>query len=360
MSRVYTRVALILAGLLLALVSAEIGARIIQAQAEAARFDAERMSAHRKLPRGPVGLGEIICVSETPDLIFELRPGLRQVSYAGALISTNQDGFRSNAPTPVKSDKSYRVLGLGDSVMFGQGVPDGREYLARLERNLKADDPSREWQVINSAVPGYNSAQELAFLQSRGLDLMPDLVVIGFVSNDVNLPSFLFDSIDPWDLHRSFLLDWLRKRKRKHSASLLTAAPTQANHVFRVEEDPEKIAPKWRHLLGFDAVERAFDKLAELSAQHGFEVLLFSHRKSEHSERALEAARSRNFYTCDLSPRLEKYMREHDITRYRGSSLTISESDPHPSAIHHRIAADGLQRALERLEIAKPASEKQK
>ena len=356
MIRFFQRAGLFLASLLLALLLAEIGARVLLTQAEAQRFDSERQASQPTPPRGPVGLNELIRVADAPDLIYELRPNLRQVNYAGALVSTNSDGFRGNSPTPTKNPSSYRILGLGDSVMFGQGVPDGREYLARLAQNLKRDDPSRDWQIINSAVPGYNSAQEVAFLQTRGLGLAPDLVLLGFVSNDVNLPSFLFQPLDPFTFKRSFLYDWLSDQ-HLNTHTLLRAAPTQSERVFRVEEDPDKIDPKWRHLVGWQAVERAFDKLAELSKQHGFQVLVFSHRKSEHSEAALKAARDRNFATCDLSPRLTQYMQSHEITRYRGSPLTVSENDPHPSALHHRIAADGLQRALERLQIAKPPAE---
>ena len=353
MSRVTSRLLITCGSLLLALLAAEVGARVVRGQADEELFDRDRFGADRPIPRGILSLGDLIRANDQPDLIYELRPDLRRVDYAGAAVTTNSDGLRREGDVGERTPKTYRILGLGDSVMFGQGVSDGREYLARLEKNLNEDDPSRAWQVLNAAVPGYNTAQELAYLKSRGLEFRPDLVVLGFVSNDVNLPSFLHRAFDPWSFNRSALLEWFQGEDETPGA-MLAPAPTQAERIFRVESDPEKIPAEWRHLVGWTAVESALDELATLSEEHGFRVLFFSHRESEYSERALDAARSRGFATCNLAPRLENYMREHDIERYRGSELTVSDADPHPSPIHHRIASDGLQRALERLGIASP------
>ena len=40
------------------------------------------------------------------------------------------------------------------------------------------------WEVWNLGVPGYNTAQELAYLQRGGRAYAPDLVVVGFFPND--------------------------------------------------------------------------------------------------------------------------------------------------------------------------------
>ena len=348
-----SRIALALCGLVAALLAVEIGVRVMNAREDRALFDRARLTAGRPLPKGPLGLGDLIRASELPDLIYELRPDLERVDYVGAAVSTNADGFRRTSPTAPAADTTYRVLGLGDSVMFGQGVSDGREYLSRLEKNLNRDDPSRDWQVLNAAVPGYNTAQEVAYLRARGLAFEPDLVLVGFVSNDVNLPSFLNRARDPFGLGYSAFATWLNAEQSDDSTGVLAPAPTQASRVFRVEADPEKVEARWRHLVGWSAVEASLNELKSLSDEHGFQVLLFSHRESEHSVAALEAARARGFATCDLAPRLANYMRDHGIKNYRDSELTVSETDPHPSPVHHRIASDGLQRALERLGIAK-------
>jgi hypothetical protein len=44
---------------------------------------------------------------------------------------------------------------------------------------------SETHEVINSAVPGYSTFQQLRYLEVRGLDLKPDLIVLLFCLNDV-------------------------------------------------------------------------------------------------------------------------------------------------------------------------------
>jgi len=39
--------------------------------------------------------------------------------------------------------------------------------------------------VINAGIPGYTTYQELEFLKIHGLAMKPDIVVLGFVFNDV-------------------------------------------------------------------------------------------------------------------------------------------------------------------------------
>ena len=40
------------------------------------------------------------------------------------------------------------------------------------------------WEVWNLGVPGYNTGQELAYLEEIGPRAKPDLVIVGFYPND--------------------------------------------------------------------------------------------------------------------------------------------------------------------------------
>ena len=44
--------------------------------------------------------------------------------------------------------------------------------------------PDVNWQVWNLGVPGYNTSQELAYLEEVGPRAKPDLVIVGFYPND--------------------------------------------------------------------------------------------------------------------------------------------------------------------------------
>ena len=75
-------------------------------------------------------------------------------------VHTSSQGFRDREYAAAKASGSYRVLGVGDSLMFGWGVDEGRDYLSVLERRLEREHPERSWEVINTAVPGYNTVME--------------------------------------------------------------------------------------------------------------------------------------------------------------------------------------------------------
>lgn len=86
-----------------------------------------------------------------------------------------------------KAAHHYRILFLGDSLVYVGDTSSRELYTQVIERNLN-DEPSlatKQFEVINAGVPGYTTYQELEFLKTYGLHMEPDLVVLGFVINDV-------------------------------------------------------------------------------------------------------------------------------------------------------------------------------
>ena len=113
------------------------------------------------------------------------------LSFGGAPVRTNLDGHPDKQYPAVPSANTVRILGIGDSVMFGWGVAPERNYLSILERRLEADFPQHNWEVLNAAVPGYNTVMEVELLTQVAPDFQPDLVLLGFIPNDLVLPAFL-------------------------------------------------------------------------------------------------------------------------------------------------------------------------
>jgi hypothetical protein len=68
---------------------------------------------------------------------------------------------------------------IGDSYTFGEGVNDDQTYCADLERLLDGVE------VLNLAVHGYGTDQQLLRLQLDGLAYRPDVVVLGYYEDDV-------------------------------------------------------------------------------------------------------------------------------------------------------------------------------
>ena len=113
-----------------------------------------------------------------------LAPGYRGW-FAGVPVQINSLGFRDPREYTVeKAVGTFRILVIGDSVTFGHGATFETTYPYLLEQRLKQWRPEVRWEVWNLGVPGYNTRQELTYLTEVGPRFRPDLVIIGFYSND--------------------------------------------------------------------------------------------------------------------------------------------------------------------------------
>jgi hypothetical protein len=105
--------------------------------------------------------------------------------FAGVPVRFNKLGFRDTREYALaKSPATFRILVLGDSVTFGHGSVFEHTWPYLLEQRLEQWRPDVDWQVWNLGVPGYNTSQELAYLQDVGPRYKPDLVIVGFFGND--------------------------------------------------------------------------------------------------------------------------------------------------------------------------------
>jgi hypothetical protein len=111
---------------------------------------------------------------------FRPAPGLRAKDDDGATMSTNSRGHRGVAEHAVpKPPLVTRIVALGDSFTFGQGVPDDATWPAQLERLLP------DTEVVNLGVSAYAHDQMYFALSDEGLALEPDVVILGFYPPDV-------------------------------------------------------------------------------------------------------------------------------------------------------------------------------
>lgn len=126
------------------------------------------------------------------DLIYALRANAdivydRTAVYPGKPakyeVRTNEHGFRTPSFSEKKAPRVFRVACLGDSSTFGFNVEDADAYPAVLARRLEALQPGR-FEVLNLGVPGYSSRQGLELIRQKVLRYDPDLVTVGFGTND--------------------------------------------------------------------------------------------------------------------------------------------------------------------------------
>jgi len=140
----------------------------------------------RPLPEESAGL-----FRADPELFWSLRPNLT-TGFRGAPVTTNGLGLRS-PEISTKQPNEFRILSLGESSTFGVGVSTASTYTALLAGLLKQQAPYRPVTAINAGVSAYSSFQSLTYLEQRGLELQPDLILFYHEVNDY-LPSSLRDS----------------------------------------------------------------------------------------------------------------------------------------------------------------------
>lgn len=123
--------------------------------------------------------------SSDPELIYELTPGA-VARHKGVRVEINAAGFRDDPFPGSKRPGEYRILVLGDSVTIGFGVAMGDAFPQLLEVLLAEDPPAGvdAVTVLNLGVYGYATSQEIRLLETRGLALEPDLIVIAYHLND--------------------------------------------------------------------------------------------------------------------------------------------------------------------------------
>jgi lysophospholipase L1-like esterase len=106
-------------------------------------------------------------------------------------VTTNSRGFRGREVDIPKPSGRLRIVALGDSVTFGWGVNDADTFCSQLEHDLRTQHPGVDLEVVNLGVPGYATRQEVALLKRSLRELQPDVVLVGFYTND--LPDTLDD-----------------------------------------------------------------------------------------------------------------------------------------------------------------------
>ena len=106
---------------------------------------------------------------------------LRNFSYSKG----NTYGFTDRERTRAKSPGIYRIMVLGDSFIWGDGIDYERVWSHILERKLLAAYDSVE--VCHWGVSGWSTKNEFDFFREHGKDYDIDLLLIGWVDNDPDL-----------------------------------------------------------------------------------------------------------------------------------------------------------------------------
>ena len=116
------------------------------------------------------------------DLLWQVEPGPQNLHATQTTV--NSLGLRGAELQVPKPQGQRRLMSLGDSSVFGFGVPDGRVFVEVAAQKLGIEP-------VNGAMPGYSSQQALAMLERYGEQVEPDLVVVATLWSDNNFDGFV-------------------------------------------------------------------------------------------------------------------------------------------------------------------------
>jgi len=332
------RMILLIVSLGLTLIAAEVVLRVYLFKAREANSFKRWKELHaqgRKLPvRTMHPIGSIISPCENQRLIYELQSNL-DMEFAHRRLKTNSAGMRSFREYPVERlPNSIRILGLGDSGMFGWDIEQDENYMHILEKNLNDRKDGVTYEALNFAVPGYNTQLECEHLRSKGLAYKPDIVVVGWCNNDYSLPFFLLQETDFRCMDTSFVYCLVFDRKKL----LVIMGPPEFRELRKF--DKEKVLPEIVAGTNVKGVQQAMRDMNNLSHQNGFRLLVFGPMDGIIVKICQDAGIS-YYNTRDNIP-ADKYPKEYAI-HYM-----------HPRKEGHAVLAKALEKYLTEQDWLKP------
>jgi hypothetical protein len=301
-------------------------------------------------------LGEIVQPSRYAGIVYELKPNVRG-RFMGQPLFINSQGLRDYEYTRRKEPGTFRIVGVGDSSLFGWGVPVEDSGLKVLERRLNEKSRARTFEVINFGVPGYNTAMESETFVQKCLEYAPDLVLLNFNTNDYDVPEFMRLPDDLATLRKSYLFDLAYSIYKG-----VTAVEHEPLGVFdfrrtiaeeqaaRLDEDPA-LPDEYRYMVGAKGVVRALERLAAAARERAIPFVVFTVKaypgvvstyvrdELRDGQRELLERESQRLGFHFLNT-YRDYM--DYLNRYPNANFAVSRVDGHPNALAHSIDAEAI------------------
>ena len=98
----------------------------------------------------------------------------------------NSFGFRDIEHQYEKEIGTVRILGLGDSFTYGIGADFEESYLYQLEEMLNSRQEEKATvEIIKAGIPRFFPEVQRILLEKYGVLYSPDIILVGFLPNDV-------------------------------------------------------------------------------------------------------------------------------------------------------------------------------
>ena len=252
------------------------------------------------------------------------------------VLQNNSLGFREREIPPKRADR-FRIVVIGDSFTFGNGLPEKDRLSNVLEAHL-----GPQYEVLNFGVPGNNIPEHLDVLD-KALGVSPDFVLLQLFANDFETATMVRPHSYPLlpgtldrRLYRSSLVYDFMSRGWKRLQEVVGITDSYATYMERSLGDPA--TPESQ--LTLSQLRAFFQRTAAAGVPAGGVVYPFveAMRASGRGypftylhDRVRQACGAEQVVCVDL---LEEFSRVRDVHK-----LKVSPLDAHPSALANSRAA---------------------
>lgn len=254
----------------------------------------------------------------------------------------NSQGWRDKEHAIRKPPNTYRILGLGDSYLWGQGVRAKDRVLDRLERLLAPAAEGKQIETINTAMPGKNTVHQRDLLTAKGLAYQPDLVIVHFVLNDIE--SDLGGSKPQLEFWENYMLTYRRPDALSKVSRLWGWARQRFQQSVIARRYVAQCAASFDPQGGeWAACSSAIAQMHRACRERDIRFLFvifpfFTNLDGDYPFQSIHDfvrrfCESKSIDVIDLRP---------SYRDYRGPELWVHPADQHPNEIAHAIAARAI------------------
>ncbi len=261
---------------------------------------------------------------------------------------------RGEKITVTPKQQTHRILVVGDSFTWGDGVEPQEAYPSVMESLLRERRPNQSIEIINWSRPGWNTWRQFKSIGPQLPVLDPDLLIIGYCINDAE------------PIHRRQLgeLRQIMRTAHREPSNRLVVWLYNHSHVAALIYDSaenrrlRKAVTAYYQTLyddgrsGWVRARDALDLFGKATRSQSIPTLLvifpifdsqlddrYGYREL-HSKIAQAATRS-GLEVLDLLPSFESY---------DGRDLAVEPfSDAHPSPLAHKVAAENILERVDQL-----------
>lgn len=288
-----------------------------------------------------------------PEISHRLKPN--QLSFThNKTVNINSHGIRDIEYSSIPSAQVTRILALGDSQTFGNGIAIAETWPKQLEHRLNGRSGTGEYEVLNGGLPASDTWQHEIILQRLMSAYNPHIVVLALYVNDiVSKPALIRDAQADVVTSGGSKLVYLLKQsvlllsmKSAYDTVMHSISPRKGfmiqNAVLAGKSSPE-IDRRW------EQVERSLLIMKNITSEKNVGFLVISLPRRDQVDGRLPAEEFNKRLSTVISRTKVKYMSllaplQHAYKEH-GKSLFIPW-DGHNTSVANSIIADEIVDAV--------------